>query len=144
MVKPELDIGSLQSYFYLKTLSKFWHEVKFSVGSHKGTSKNGTSQNGTSHNGTLQNGTLRKGTLHNGTLQKGTLQNGTSHNGTLQNGKLQNGTLQNGTSHNGTASQNGTRCKRYVTKPYSYITVNVTKRYSVTKRYVTENGNSTL
>ncbi len=106
MVKPDLEIGSLQSYFYLKNLLKFWHEVKFSLGSHEGTSKNGTSQNGTSHNGTLQKGTL-------------------------QNGTLQNGTLQNGTSHNDTASQNGTRCKfvRYKT-----VQLHNGKRYKTVQR----------
>ncbi len=75
---------------------------------------------------------------------KGTSQNGTSKNGTLHNGTLQNDTLQNGTLPYGTASQNGTWYETVRYTRYSYITVNVTKRYSITKRYVTEKGNSNL
>ncbi len=73
---------------------------------------------------------------HNSILQNNMLQNGSLHTGKLQIGILQYGSL-----HYGTALQIGTWYIRYVTEQYSYRTGNVTKRYSVTNWYATENGN---
>ncbi len=70
--------------------------------------------------------------VHNSTLQKGTLQSGSLHNCTLQNVTFQNNSLQ-------TIQLNKTvrGTKRHVTERYSYIMENVTKWYSIKKRYVT-------
>ncbi len=75
--------------------------------------------------------------IHNGTSQNYTSQNDSSGNGTSQNGTSHNGTSQNGTVYNTVHGR-----KLYVTEWYCYSTGNITKRYSVKKRYVTENGTS--
>ncbi len=81
---------------------------------------------------------------HNATSQNGTSPNGTSPNGTLQNGMLQNSLLYNGKSHNCTALQTCTWYKMVWTVQLHTVSVNVTKLCSVTKRYITEKGNSKL
>jgi hypothetical protein len=57
----------------------------------------------------------------------------------VHDGTLHKGTLQNGSLHNGTALQNGIWYKTVPTEWHTYITKNLTKWNSITKRYITEN-----